>query len=160
MSITLHISRTMHQCEMIYLQWFFLVFQNFDFQGGQKGKREKKSQNDKKFSLLHLIFPESYIIWSSHTCTAFFLFFQNFDSWGLSHSTSQELYIIWLWFSVHMSKMMISPVFFFIFLKFWFWGVSRSKRAKNDLKLLISVCHTLCLRNCRSYQDFWYAHVK
>ena len=127
-------------------------------------KGKKMSQNDKKFCLLHLIFPESYIIWSfflAHTCTVFFLFFQNFDSWGLSHSTSQELYIIWLWFSVHMSKMMISPVFFFIFSKFWFLGVSRSKRAKNDLKLLISVCHTLCLRNCRSYhQDFWYADVK
>ena len=33
----------------------------------------------------------------------------------LSHSISQEPYIIWLWFLVHMCKMMISPVNFFIF---------------------------------------------
>ena len=128
----------------------------------RKVKGKKMSQNDKVLSVApyisgiihHMIF-----IFGTHMYSIF-LFFQNLDSWGLSHSTSQELYIIWLWFSVHMSKMMISPVFFFIFWKFWFLGVSRSKRAKNDLKLLISVCHTLCLRNCRYHQDFWYADVK
>ena len=35
----------------------------------------------------------------------------------LSHSLSQELYLIWLWFLVHMCKMMISPAIFFRFFK-------------------------------------------
>ena len=41
-----------------------------------------------------------------------------------SHSVSQELYIKWLWFFMHMYKMMISPAFFFVFScsKFWFFG--------------------------------------
>ena len=43
----------------------------------------------------------------------------------------------------------------FSFLKSWFWGFLGGKRAKSDLKLPISVCCTLYLRNCRSYhQDF------
>ena len=40
---------------------------------------------------------------------------------SLSHSVSQEPYLIWLWFLVHMYKMMISPAIFFIFSKFWFF---------------------------------------
>ena len=64
---------------------------------------------------------------------------------------SQEPYIIWLWFMVNMCKMMISSKFFY-FSKFWFLG---GKRAKNDLKLPVSVCYALYLRNCRSYHwDF------
>ena len=47
-----------------------------------------------------------------------FSFFQNFSflgCWGkCSHCISQELYIIWLWFLVHMCKMMISPAIFFL----------------------------------------------
>ena len=35
----------------------------------------------------------------------------------LSHSVSQELYLIWLWFLVHMCKMMISPAIFFCSFK-------------------------------------------
>ena len=43
----------------------------------------------------------------------------------------------------------------FHFSKFWFLGFLGGKRAKNDLKLPISVCFALYLRNCRSYhQDF------
>ena len=34
---------------------------------------------------------------------------------------SQEAYIIWLWFWVHMCKMMISTAKFFIFQNFDFW---------------------------------------
>ena len=40
----------------------------------------------------------------------------------------------WLWFLVHVCKMMISPVGFFIFLNFYFWGFQVVKRAKNDLQ--------------------------
>ena len=43
----------------------------------------------------------------------------------------------------------------FAFFKFWFFGFLGSKRAKNDLKLPISACLALYLRNCRSYHwDF------
>ena len=42
------------------------------------------------------------------------------DKTNLSHSVSQELYLIWLWFLVHMCKMMISPAFFFFFFFFSF----------------------------------------
>ena len=44
----------------------------------------------------------------------------------------------------------------FSFFKILIFGVFRgNKRAKNDLKLAISVCYALYLRNCRSYhQDF------
>ena len=38
----------------------------------------------------------------------------------LLHTISQEPYIIWLSFMVHMCKMIISPGVFFSFSKFWF----------------------------------------
>ena len=50
----------------------------------------------------------------------FFLVFrrQKGKKWQkiLSHAISQELYLMWLWFLVHICKM-ISPAFFFIFFK-------------------------------------------
>ena len=61
----------------------------------------------------------------------------------------QEPYIMWSLFLVHMCKM-ISPANFFIFQNFDFWY----KRAKNDLKLPISVCFAPYLRKCRS-SIFW-----
>ena len=50
---------------------------------------------------------------------------QNDNKFCLSHSMSQELYIMWLWFLVHMCKMMISAANFFHFSKFWFLGFLR-----------------------------------
>ena len=80
---------------------------------------------------------------------------QNDKKFCLSHYMFQELYIIWLWFMVHIYKMMVSPAIFLILQNFDFWGFQVGKRAKNDLKLLISVCFALYLRNCSSYhQDF------
>ena len=71
--------------------------------------------------------------------------YQNDKTFCLSHSVSQEPYIIWLWFLMHMCKIMISPANFFVFQN---W-------AKNDLILPISVCFALYLRNYRLYhQDF------
>ena len=79
---------------------------------------------------------------------------QNDKKFCLSHSLSQEPYIIWLWFLVHMCKMMISAANFFILQNFYFWSFLGGKRAKNDLKWA-SICFALYLRNCRSYyQDF------
>ena len=68
-----------------------------------------------------------------------FSFFQNFDFPGcyrdkrakmaqndeklcVFHYVSQEPYLIWLLFLVHMCKIVISPTFSFIFSKFWFLG--------------------------------------
>ena len=59
---------------------------------------------------------------------------QDDKKFHLLHFISQEPYIIWLSFMVHLCKIMISPgVFFFFFQNFdslgcdWVWG----KRAKN-----------------------------
>ena len=80
----------------------------------------------------------------------------------VSYSVSQELSIIRLWFLVYMCKMMISPAIFIIFFKILiFYVFNGGESAKNYLKLPISVCHTLYLRNCRSYhQGLWYTGVK
>ena len=51
----------------------------------------------------------------------------------LSHLISQEPYIIWLSFTLHLSKM-ISLDNFFIFCKFWFFGLLVGKRTKNSPK--------------------------
>ena len=51
--------------------------------------------------------------------------------------------------------MMISPAIFFIFQNFDFGDFQGGKSGKKDLRLPISVCLALYLRNCRSYnQDF------
>ena len=59
---------------------------------------------------------------------------QNDKNSCLSHSVSQEPYIIWLWFLVNMCKMMISPANFFIFQSFDFGvyiGVKGQKMTWN-----------------------------
>ena len=47
---------------------------------------------------------------------------QNNKKICLSHCVYQELYIIGLWFLVHMCKMMIPLMNFFVFQSFDFWG--------------------------------------
>ena len=145
-------------------------------------KGQKMVQNDKKLCLLCSISQEPYIIWLSfmvQMCKIIispvaFLNFkilifqivrglkmqkaaQNDKKFCLSCSVSQEPYIIWLWFLLHMCKMMISPVNLFIFQNFDFWGFYGGKRAKDDLKLPISVCFALYLRNrCFSLSFFFF----
>ena len=84
---------------------------------------------------------------------AFFIFskfwfsglFKEMEGWAISQkwskmtvslciSGSQELYFIWLWFLVHIYKMMISPVIFFIFSKFWFFWVFQSSSVNAKRK--------------------------
>ena len=79
-----------------------------------------------------------------------------------SHSKSQETYLISLWFLMQMCKMNdISSNFFHFFKILILGGFRGDKRAENDPKLPIPVCHTLYCKNCRSYhQDFWYTDVK
>ena len=60
----------------------------------------------------------------------------------------QELYLIWLWFLVHICKMMISPAFFFFFHFFKiliFWGFRVGKREELVFKF-INKCQTEILR--------------
>ena len=127
-----------YDCHLWYTsgnQWYLQVFfQNFDFLDCQWGKRAKKWPKMTKNSVSLTLY-------------------------------SKEPYTIWLWILVHMRKMILSPAIFFIFPKiliFWvFRGGGGGKRGKNDLKLPISVCHALYLRNCRSYHlDVRYTRVK
>ena len=74
--------------------------------------------------------------------------------------TSQEPYIIWLSFMVHMCKMIISAGVFFSFSKFWFFGLSGGWKVKKLPKMRKnSACLTLCLRN-RNDCDFWCTCVR
>ena len=75
------------------------------------------------------------------------------DKKFLSWLISQEPYIIWLSFMLHICKLISSGVFFFNFSKFWFSG--SVKMTKN------CVCLILFLRNCTSYNcDFWCTFLK
>ena len=122
-----------HMCKIIISFGVFFI-SKFWFSGWSKVKGQKMTQNDKKFGLLHLICQERYIKWLWSLFMAhFFFFFYSFDfldCYGevkghkiaqnnkkscFSHSVSQEPYIIWLWFLVHLCKMILSPVFFFLF---------------------------------------------
>ena len=49
-------------------------------------------------------------------------------------SISQEPYIMWLSFMVHLCKMIISRGIFYIFSKFWISGSLGGKRVKNGSK--------------------------
>ena len=92
----------------------------------------------------HVLSQEKYSLWSGflvHLCKmispGFFFIFDIFifqavkgvkgqkiaqddKKLCLLHFMSQEPYILWSWFMVHMHKMMIYPGFFYIFSKFWF----------------------------------------
>ena len=118
-------------------------------------------QNDKKLCLSCSISQESYIIWllfMAHMCKMIispgmvfifskFWFFglvgskrtkkkvQNDKKFCPSHSISQEPYIIWLSFMVHMCKIIISPDSFFIFSKFWFFGLLGGLKCKKWSKM-------------------------
>ena len=65
----------------------------------------------------------------------------------LSNSVSQELYFIWLWFLVHMCKMMISPAIFFQFFQNSdFWGFSK----------FVNKCHKEILRCAPFFTCMWF----
>ena len=86
-----------------------------------------------------------------------FSFFQNFSflgCWGkCSHCISQELYIIWLWFLVHMCKMMISPAIFFHFFKILIFRVFQSSSINAKQKFwgmhhLLRMCRIFFKKKC------------
>ena len=81
----------------------------------------------------------------------------------LSHSKSQEAYIIWSWILVHKNKMMTFPDTFFFFFLILISRVVREvkvqKMAQNDKKFL---CVSLCISETIPHLIlvFWYACVK
>ena len=118
-------------------------------------------QNDKRTCPSHLIYQDPYIIWLSimvHmykiiSLGVFFIFqvvsrlkgqkmVQNDKKFCSSRFISQEPYIIWFSFMVHLFKI-ISPGFFFQFFKVLIFLVVRSvkeqKTVQNDKKLYFFV---------------------
>ena len=117
-----------------------------------RGVRGQKTvQNNKNFCPSRFIFQEPYIIWLSfmvQLCKmiippVFSFIFSKFCFFGLlgegkklsktekiwlSHSISQELYILWLSFMVHICKVIIYSGGFFIF------GLLGGKSTKNGPK--------------------------
>ena len=100
---------------------------------------------------------------------------KNDKKFCLSHSISQEPYIIWLSFIMQMCKMIISAgVFFFCccccffsILEFWFFGLSEGSKGKKWPKMAnISLSHSISQEPCISYDHqsydcgFWYACAK
>ena len=154
LSVALHFSGIIHHILVIYdtLVWnndisrhFFHFFSILIFWVVRGVKGEKIVQDEKKLCLLHSISQETYIIWFSfmvHMCkmimsVGIFLIFSKFLFSGLSVVSgqkitqndkkllcliSQEPYIIWSSFMVHMCNRIISPVFFKYIPNFYFGG--------------------------------------
>ena len=88
---------------------------------------------------------------------------QNDKKLHLLRFISQEPYIKWLSFMVHLCEMMISPgFFFFIFWKFWFFRLLVGNKVKKWPKMTKNyISCTLYLRNHTSYDcHLWYTCVK
>ena len=134
-------------CKMIISKGIFFIFSKFWFSGLSGGQKGEKWSKMGKNCLSCSISQETYIIWSSFVIckckmiifSGFFFYFfkilifqvvrkvkgekmtQNDKKLFLSYSISQETYIIWLWFLVHMCNVRTSQDAFFIVLKFWFF---------------------------------------
>ena len=86
------------------------------------------------------------------------------DKTNLSHSVSQELFLRWVWFLVHMCKMMISPVtylfiYFFHFFKILIFQVFQSssinvKRKSWGFPHLLLMCVIFFCIFIQSFQKF------
>ena len=133
-----------------------------------------------RFCLSYLIFQQQYVIQFSfiiHMCkrllsSGIFFIFSNILFWeSLGEKGKNILYVslcisgtvshIIVIFSTHVQKDDISSNVFQFFVIVLLGDFRGGKRGKNDLKLPISVCHALYLRNFRSYHgDFWYTGVK
>ena len=131
-------------------RWFFhFFFKLLIFRVVRKVKVQKMVQNGKKVCLMRLVSQDPYMVWLSfmlHLCKmiispgSFSIFFKILIFWvarGVKgqkavrndkkfcplDSISQEPYMIRLSFMVHMCKIIISLGMFFIFSKFWFFGL-------------------------------------
>ena len=150
---------------------FFLLFQNFDFSGCWGAKGTKNGPKWPKIlsvalhisgTIHHMTVIYGTYLSNDYTFRCFFHFskilifwvhrgvkgqkmVQNDKKFCLLPSISQESYIIWLSFIVHICKMIISSGVFFHFSKILiFWvhrGVKGQKMVQNDKKfcLLLSI---------------------
>ena len=137
--------------------------------------------------LSRLISQEPYIIWLSfivhmwknyNISSCFFHFFKILIFWvvrgvkrkkmtqnekkilSVTCSISQEPYITWLSFMVHLYKMIISPGVLNFFKILIFWVVRGVKGQKLSKMKKNSACLTLYLRNHTSYDcNFWQIFV-
>ena len=144
------LSFMVQMCKMMVPQGIFSMIKLWFFRlsRGWKGKKWPKMSKIYVCCTLYFKNHTSYDLYLWYTCMHkriisrhFFSFFskfwysrslggelngqkmvQNDKIFCLSHSVPQEPYIIWLWFLVHMCKMMIPPVNFFIFQNFNFCG--------------------------------------
>ena len=130
--------------------FFYIFFQVLIFGVISRAKEHKMAWNDKNYLCCNLYLSKHTSYDCAFCCTSlkwwhlqmFFHFFQilffqvvrggegvkrakNGPKWqkNLSNSISQKLYLIWLWFLVHIFKMLISLADFFIFWKVWFFRV-------------------------------------
>ena len=127
-------------CKMIISPGAFFNVKILIFQFVKGLKVQKNGPKSWKFlpvaSYISGIIYHMIFIYGIHVCIkgwylqAFFSFFSKFRCSGslggknksLSRSVSQEPCIIWLWFLLHIFKMMISPAIVFFFKNFDFWG--------------------------------------
>ena len=146
----------------------FSFFQNFDFLGVSGVKGQKMAQNDKKIlsvmvhisgTIHHMIVICGTQVWNNNSAfRSFFYFFkilifgidrrlkgqkmaQNDKQLCPSCLTSQEPYITWSSFMLHIRKRIISPSFFTFFPNLIFRVNSGVKRAKNDKKIMSVTLH-------------------
>ena len=108
---------------LFYLFIYLFIYLFFFLGGGEKGKKYPKMKNNNYIS--HVPYLKNSIAYGHsfwYNCVKWwylqglFIFKKIFI---FSFFVSQELYLIWLWFLVHMCKMMISPAFFFFFFSYF-----------------------------------------
>ena len=128
---------------------FFLFFKILIFWVLRRVKEQKMAWNDKNFVLctLYLRNHTSYDFDLCCTCVKGYSIKWPKMTKKLSQSISQELYLIWLWFLVHMCKMMISPAIFFHFFKILIFQVFQSSSINAKVKFwgvphLLHMCMT------------------
>ena len=145
----IYLSFMLHLCKMIISPGVFFSFWKFwffRFSGGWKCKKLCKMTKSFVCHAPYLSNHTSYDCHMVHLCKViispgfFFIFFkilifqvvkgvkgqkmvQNDKKLCPSGFISQELYIIWLSFMAHLCKMIIYLGSFFIFSKFWFFGL-------------------------------------
>ena len=138
-------------------------------------------QNDKKICLschhiifistIHHIFIYGTDVWNDNNSRIFVLKKKKKKNLidkklCLYHSISQEAFIIWSWFLVHVCIMITSPYSFFTFSKFYFSELLGDKRRRTYLGwaptwAIRLTCLTLYHRNHASYDcGFWYTCLK
>ena len=146
------LSFMVHMCQVIISPGFLFSFSIFWFFRLLEEYKCKKWSKMTKSCVRHAPYLRNHTSYDCHLCLTcandnissffcfFFSFFESFDfsdcysevkgqkmvqnvkKFCLSRLVSQEPYIIWLSFMLHLCKMIISPGAFFIFLRFWFLG--------------------------------------